>query len=230
MTRWQQAGVLAFLISLYGGSSFATSAANQAELQPHPAFREAVAQVAPLSFPAPVLVPSAQASFFDALLAMGAPPSSGGSYRTDDWRTPGVPMYALDVWVDGSPMASLTGYMGSLAYEAAVARSLEGDDCGPSASYCATSPFSVSGPPTSERFSGLSVRGNGATVTHIVCCNGEYWTIAWYDPSVGASYAMELSLRLAAQVGANGTEPENRAYAQRVADIAAGLVPLPAPR
>ena len=66
------------------------------------------------------------------------------------------------------------------------------------------------------------MNGAAATVEHIRCCNGQHWTVFWYDAGSNVSYVMSVDLELAAQYGTEIT-PSNASSAVKLVDIASSL-------
>jgi hypothetical protein len=210
-------------------TSWSALGVGSAAAQPaiHPAFADAVAQVAGSAFPGPILVPSTSATFFDPLLTRQNPASQGDT-GTDGWRAPGVPMYELRVGVLGgdAPLVIVDGYAGRSAFVATFTRGINEEECDPAAPYCAYTPF-IAGPPTEELIDGLVVGGQPAAARHQTCCNGETWAVGWYDARADVSYSLTLSFSMADQLGARGVDADHVAAAQRLADVATALVAAP---
>jgi hypothetical protein len=120
----------------------------------------------------------------------------------------------------GSDNITLEGSLGRELYEKAATPS-EFDDCVASQPYCAWSPYVASSQPTIERFNGLtSLSGRAAVVSHITCCNGENWTVTWYDPELDASYSESFYLGPANRLGAVGVSTSN---ARIATDLVKGI-------
>src|SRR5437764_14829169 len=85
-------------LALLGSVSLLSARSASAQAVVHPAFADAVAQLAGSVFPGPILVPREDATFFDALLAR-ANPASRTEDSSDGWRAPGVPMYEIALGV-----------------------------------------------------------------------------------------------------------------------------------
>jgi serine/threonine-protein kinase len=82
-------------------------------------------------------------------------------------------------------------------------------------------------PPNQELFRGLKVKGNPATVEHIVCCNGEGWRVFWYDEQEDATYSLDWYLDAAAGIGGEGKlSPNNQRYADQIVAAASLTVPV----
>jgi signal peptidase I len=115
--------------------------------------------------------------------------------------------------------AVITGHLGNQS----VDESFTG--CVSSALYCAENIYHrADGPPGAEVFRGLTVKGNAATVTHINCCAGLYWTVRWIDPAVNVTYELGLEQDVGKSYG-DTISPSNRAGAVRLAKLAEQLVP-----
>lgn len=122
--------------------------------------------------------------------------------------------------------AAVSGSLGRTKYDDDVFfdATLRHRDCAPDAPYCASAHMEGA-PPSTELFRGLQVNGAPAFATHIVCCNGQYWWLTWYDSNAGMTYRLELEGDVAIRYG-EGTSEANRIGAQSLADITAQLVAL----
>lgn len=97
--------------------------------------------------------------------------------------------------------------------------------CASTALYCTATISGRDGtPPGSEIFHGLAVNGQPASAIHINCCAGVHWAVQWYDTDANVTYALELDQAEAVPYGDMIT-PKNLAAAQRLAGLAAQLIP-----
>jgi hypothetical protein len=63
-------------------------------------------------------------------------------------------------------------------------------------------------------------------VSHRVCCNGDFWSLSWYEERTNMSYTIDLSRSVAARFGNSAAEGDVAA-AHAVAALAPQLVRLP---
>jgi hypothetical protein len=121
--------------------------------------------------------------------------------------------------------ATLAGSVGPAKFDEGVFydATLRFRECAPDAPYCVD--FGVGNAPTSQLFRDLDVAGSRAFATHIVCCNGHYWTLTWYDARAGMTYRMDFERNIADRYGL-GISPENVAGARALAEVAGQLAPL----
>jgi hypothetical protein len=120
----------------------------------------------------------------------------------------------------GGALARVWGNGGRDAFDR-----LSGDfeSCDPLAPYCAGAGLN-GGPPASEIFRGLHVGLWEAVARHGACCDGNHWTLAWFDQARGATYGFDASYDTADLYGGTPA-PSNLAGAQALAAVAEGLVP-----
>jgi hypothetical protein len=94
------------------------------------------------------------------------------------------------------------------------------------ATYC-LEPAPRQGLAPSELFTNLQVGGQRATVTHGLCCVGEFWSIDWSVPSTDSAYTVtfrgDAMRRFAAMLEVS---PSNAPYARILADFALTLIPI----
>jgi len=147
------------------------------------------------------------------------PERTGSSFTLRYTGAPGT----VGTW-GGS--ASVAGALGKAEFDEDVfyAATLRHRECAPDASYCASAHM-VDAAPSSEIFRGLRVNGAPAFATHLVCCNGHYWSLMWYDAKAAMTYSLNFEGGVADRYG-QGISEGNRAGAQALTDIAAQLVAL----
>ena len=122
--------------------------------------------------------------------------------------------------------ATVAGSMGKVGYDQEVFydATLRFVGCAPDAPYCAAAHM-ADAVPSSELFRGLQVNGAPAFATHIVCCNGHYWRLTWYDPNAAMTYRLEFEGGVADRHG-KGIDSGNLVGAQALVDIGTQLVAL----
>jgi hypothetical protein len=154
------------------------------------------------------------------------PPFSSLPITRIDANGLGLARYAVYYgdWSVGG--ATISGLVGRSAFDNAVPR-LAG--CAAEAAYCSgPAPGQTSGNDGFELFRpGDLIEDYPAVATHRVCCNGTFWSVAWYEPRANMSYAVDLSRALALQFASNTVDPDNLAAARGVAGLARQLVRLP---
>jgi serine/threonine-protein kinase len=85
-------------------------------------------------------------------------------------------------------------------------------------------------PPNAELFRSLKVSGKPAVVHHGVCCNGESWTVIWFDEPENVSYSLSWYLELATRIGAeNKIDSSNRRFADELVRAAERTVAVQGP-
>jgi hypothetical protein len=121
--------------------------------------------------------------------------------------------------------ANITGLIGRAAFDTAIPQ-LAG--CPSDATYCVgPAPGQSGGPPGMEVFRADDlVDDNPAFASHRVCCNGEFWSLSWYEERANMSYTIDLSRSQAAAFGSTIGE-ENAAAAHQLGALARQLVRLP---
>jgi hypothetical protein len=77
--------------------------------------------------------------------------------------------------------------------------------------------------PSSEIFRGSKVNGSPAVVDHVTCCNGQHWSVRWYDAGANVSYDLSLDYDLARPYGEQIT-PDNARSVPKLIALAASLV------
>jgi len=121
--------------------------------------------------------------------------------------------------------ATISGLVGRAAFDSGAPRIA---NCSADAEYCA-GPVAGQppGPPGLELFrTPQLVIDHPAFVTHRVCCNGDFWSLSWYEPRTNMSYTIDLSRSVAARYGSLAVE-NDVAAAHAVGALAAQLVRLP---
>ncbi len=153
------------------------------------------------------------------------PPFSSLPVVQIDATGQGIARYAVYYgdWSRGG--ATITGLRGN-SFSANVP-TLPG--CAAEATYCVgPAPGQTSGGNGMELFREPDLMAdNPAVGVHRVCCNGTFWTIAWYEPRANTSYAVDLSRSLALQFGSHDLGQQNLAAARAIASIGKQLVRLP---
>jgi DnaJ domain len=138
----------------------------------------------------------------------------------------GIARYAVYYgdWSQGG--ATITGLVGRGAFDSSMP-SLPG--CDAQAAYCVgPAPGQSSGANGFELFRpGDLVDDAPAVATHRVCCNGTFWSVAWYEPRANMSYSIDLSRALAMQFAGDTLNATNVDAARGVASLAKQLVRLP---
>lgn len=97
------------------------------------------------------------------------------------------------------------------------------EPCGPLAPYCPGAGLN-GGPPVSEIFRGLHVGLWEAVARHQACCDGNHWTLTWFDQARAATYGFDASCDTARPYGGTPS-PANLAGAQALAAVAEQLIP-----
>jgi hypothetical protein len=153
------------------------------------------------------------------------PPFSSLPVQRIDGTGAGIARYAVYYgdWSTGG--ATISGLMGRSAFDGNVPRL---PNCGVDDAYC------VGPAPGQTTGNGLElfrapdlVDDYPAIASHRVCCNGTFWTIAWYEPRANVSYTLDLSRNLAVQYGGSTLGEDNLNAARGVAALARKLVRLP---
>jgi hypothetical protein len=166
------------------------------------------------SFPGTVLVAPESLSPFSSLPVIQI-----------DANGRGIARYAVYYgnWSTGG--ATITGLIGRSAFDNSVPRLPQ---CTAEATYC------VGPAPGQSTGNGLElfrapdlIEDYPAVATHRVCCNGTFWSIAWYEPRANMSYAIDLSRSLAVQFGGSELAEGNLVAARGVASLGRQLVRLP---
>lgn len=157
----------------------------------------------------------------DAAFIAGLAPSSAW-VSTNSYIAAGAPTYSV---VLGPSPAE-----GNITFWGTSGRTRWGEDQKPpegcerfTGSYCPYT-FYVQGAPLVERFTDLQMGGQPAIAVHGTCCNGETWSVEWYEPEAEVTYGMSLYLEPANALGANGLSPSHVEQARRLAEMASQLV------
>ncbi len=154
------------------------------------------------------------------------PPFSSLPVTRIDGNGRGIARYAVYYgdWSVGG--ATITGLVGRSALDSSLPRL---PDCSALSAYCVgPAPGQTSGGNGFELFRADDlIEDYPAVATHRVCCNGTFWSIAWYEPRANMSYAVDLSRALALQFGSSELGQDNLAAARGVAALGKQLVRLP---
>ena len=179
-----------------------------------------------------VAAPAREAAAQIAAMAVLVPPPGLQPFAD---LTPAFPKrepasYMLDYVVQSrSPesVATLVGSIGSGNFDQEIFydATLRYNECMPDAAYCARTSM-LGGSPHSELFRGLQVNGSRAFATHIICCNGHYWQLMWYDERVGMTYQLSFKFDIADRYSVQAISEGNITGAQALVDTASQLVPL----
>jgi hypothetical protein len=185
----------------------------------HPLFERALPRVAEAGFHGVVSAPSNQVSLLDGLSIISAGlDSTYGVVETQ--RSYRITLGRLG---EGES-AAFFGSVGTAGLERAKSYNQPTADCSAEAPYCAFP--GVGDRLTSELFRGYTAGDQPLLISHIICCNGEYWNLNWYQPDVDMSYGIVFTMHVAHRVGANGVTPNNSVYAQQLADFVTDLIRL----
>jgi hypothetical protein len=122
--------------------------------------------------------------------------------------------------------ANITGLIGRDAFDNS-AKPLPG--CADSADYCVgPAPGQLASAQGMELFRAADlVNDYPAVVIHRACCNGNFWSVGWYEQRANMSYSIDLSRGLATQFSGDSLSPDNMDAARAVASLAKQLVRLP---
>jgi hypothetical protein len=142
-----------------------------------------------------------------------------------DSASRGIARYAVyygDLTTGG---ATISGLLGRASFDGGAPHIA---DCALEAAYCA-GPVAGQPPglPGLELFRAPDlVIGSAAFVSHRVCCNGDFWSLSWYDARANMSYTLDLSRSVAARYGGQAAD-DDVAAAHAVGALANQLVRLP---
>ncbi|HET6317983.1 MAG TPA: J domain-containing protein [Chloroflexota bacterium] len=154
------------------------------------------------------------------------PPFSSLPIAQVDGTGQGIARYAVYYgdWSVGG--ATISGLIGRSAFDNSVPRM---PNCAADDTYCTgPAPGQTAGADGLELFRAPDLVGDlPAVAIHRVCCNGTFWSVAWYEPKANVSYAVDLSRALALQFGSNAITADNLSGARGVASLAKQLVRLP---
>ncbi len=154
------------------------------------------------------------------------PPFSSLPVVQVDGTGQGIARYAVYYgdWSVGG--ATISGLIGRSAFDNSVPRL---PNCAAENAYCSgPAPGQTAGTDGLELFRAPDLVGDyPAVAIHRVCCNGTFWSVAWYEPKANVSYAVDLSRALALQFGSNTITADNLSGARGVASLAKQLVRLP---
>ena len=167
------------------------------------------------NFPGDVLLPPADLAPFADL-----------PFLRLDATSQGIARYAVYYGDLTTGVASVSGLIGRASFDAAMPRL---PNCAPDAAYCAGPGVGQApgDPPGVEVFRAANLVGDfPAFAVHRVCCNGQFWSVSWYESGPNLSYTIDLSRNVAAQYGGNRAESDVNA-ARAVAALANRLVRLP---
>lgn len=165
-------------------------------------------------FPGPVLVaPEGMAPFVSLPV------------RRVDAIGRGLARYAVYYGETSVGGATISGQPGRATFDASIPR-IAG--CAPESDYCAgLAPGQTSGPPGLELFRGADLVADfPAFVTHRICCNGVFWTVAWYEPGPDMTYTIDLARSVAVPFGST-VDRANADTAHQLGALARDLVRLP---
>jgi hypothetical protein len=185
------------------------------------------------AFSGQILVPAADAPLFQGLSAAAIDP-----LPAEDGRPAG---YQLWLTTDGQhgtlPAIELDGALGRWP-DQVENNSAVPDGCVVEAGSCANHPSAGSqSQPGAERFFDLTVKGQPAVVEHRTCCDGESWSVAWYDPAIDQSFLLVLHTESGNSALADNLfgqpsdrlDPSHALFATRLTQSAAELVILRQP-
>jgi hypothetical protein len=165
-------------------------------------------------FPGPVLVAPDSMAPFAAL-----------PVRRVDAIGRGLARYAVYYGDPAVGSATISGQPGRSTFDSTVPR-IAG--CTLENAYCVgPAPGQSSGPPGLELFRAADlVDDYPAFVTHRVCCNGVFWSVAWYEPGPDMSYTIDLARAVAIPFGTT-VDSANASVARQLGSLARDLVRLP---
>ena len=141
-----------------------------------------------------------------------------------DAASRGIARYAVYYGDLTNGGATISGLLGRASFDGGAPRLA---NCADDAPYC-VGPVAGQppGPPGLEVFRRPDlVMGSPAFVTHRVCCNGDFWSLSWYEERTNMSYTIDLSRSIAARYGSMVAE-NDVAAARKVGALANQLVRL----